>query len=210
MWGDRMKILVTAFDPFGGDDTNSSELVLNLLPDEIENVIIKKMVVPTVYKECAFTAFNEAVKENCDVIISLGQAGGRDHIAVETVAVNYALANLGDNRGTVLNGEKLFDNGENAYFATIPVKEIVSSVRNLGFNANLSISAGGFVCNSMLYTLLKNVDEAKMDIKCGFIHLPYLESQGKSGFCMKDEDVAICVKEALNTVIKYNVERNNE
>lgn len=205
-----MKILVTAFDPFGGDCTNSSEIALKLLPDEIENVIISKMVVPTVYKECAFTAFDKAVEENCDVIIALGQAGGRDGILVETIGVNYALAALGDNKGNVISGEKLFEDGENAYFATLPVKEIVSTIKAMGFNCNLSISAGGFVCNSMLYTLLKKASEEMPHIKCGFIHLPYAESQGKEGFSMKDSDIALCVSEAIKTVIKFNFERNNE
>ena len=206
---DNMKVLVTAFDPFGGDNTNSSQIVLNLLPEVIENVIINKMVIPTVYIECAEMAFAKALENDIDVIIALGQAGGRDGIWVETVGVNYALSKTADNKGNVLYGEKLFENGENAYFSDLPVKLIEENINRLGFKCNLSASAGGFVCNSMLYTILKKAHEGKPGIKSGFIHLPYCESQGKEGLSMKDSDIALCVIKAIETVIKSNHERNN-
>lgn len=200
-----MNILVTAFDPFGGDDTNSSEIVLNLLPEKIENAIINKMVVPTVYIECGKAAYDEAVKNDCDVIIALGQAGGSEAIRVETVGINYALANLADNRGRTIYGEKLFPEGEGAYFSNLPVKSIEKNIASLGFKCNLSVSAGGFVCNSMLYTLLKKANEEKKNIKCGFIHLPYCESQKKAGFSMKESDIALCVTKAIETVINSDL-----
>lgn len=167
------------------------------------------MVVPTVYTECAHIAYREAISEDCEAIIALGQAGGRDGISVETVGVNYALAKLADNKGQVLYGEKLFDDGENAYFSSVPVKQIEEAVSALGFKCSLSVSAGGFVCNSMLYTLLRLCHQEGRNIKCGFIHLPYCESQQKNGFSMKDDDLAVCVAETIKTVIKTISERNN-
>lgn len=204
-----MKILVTAFDPFGGDDTNSSQIVLNLLPEKIENVIINKMVVPTVYIECAHLAFSKAVENDCDVIIALGQAGGREGIWIETAGINWALSKTADNKGRVIYGEKLFENGENAYFSDLPVKLMEDGIIRAGFKCSLSASAGGFVCNSMLYTLLRYAHEQKRNIKAGFIHLPYCASQGKEGFSMKAEDIALCVTKAIETVVKSNLERNN-
>lgn len=202
-------ILITAFDPFGTDETNSSEIVLNLLPQMVDGVIINKMVVPTVYKDCADLAYERAVQSDSFAVIALGQAGRSESIRIETVGINYALAELRDNKGSVLYGERLFENGENAYFSNLPVKMMAESISKIGFASTLSCSAGGFVCNSMLYTLLKKIHENNKSIMCGFIHLPYADIQGKDCFSMKGEDMAQCVTEAIKTVIKYNCERKH-
>lgn len=195
-----MKVLVTAFDPFGGMDTNSSLMVLEKLPDKIGNIELEKMVVPTVYKECARIAWERAVNIGADAILSMGQAGGRGAVTVEVIGINYAFATIGDNKGTVLDGEKLTHDGDDAIFSTMPVKAMVQSVKSAGFDASLSVSAGGFVCNSMLYSLLKNAKDFGKNIKVGFVHLPYEASQGKEGFSMSAEDMRICVEEMIKVI----------
>ena len=195
-----MKILVTAFDPFGGIDTNSSMMVLEKLSQEVDGIELKKLIIPTVYTECARIAWDEAVSFGADAILSLGQAGGRGCITVEVIGINYAHAKIEDNAGVKMTGEKLFENGEAALFSTLPVREMVEAVNKIGFEADLSVSAGGFVCNSLLYTLLKNAKESGKDIAVGFVHLPFEISQGKDSFSMKKEDMCLCVEEMIKTI----------
>ncbi len=198
-----MRILVTAFDPFGGDDTNSSLMVLNALKDKIGDVDITKLEIPTVYGDCAVKAWEKAKEIKADAILSLGQAGGRTKVSVEAIGINFACADLADNNGVKKDGEKLFDVGENALFSTLPVKEMAKTAEGY-----VSVSAGGFVCNSLLYTLLKNAKEENENIKAGFVHLPYAKTQGKEGFSMSLEKMVECV-ELMIGVIESNSERND-
>lgn len=199
-----MKILVTAFDPFGGDDTNSSLMVLNVLPDSVGNVEIDKMIIPTVYKECASLVLQRAEDADVRAILSLGQAGGRRGITVEVIGINYALSAMRDNNDVLCEGERLLDTGENALFATLPVKDMVKAVQDKGFEASLSASAGAFVCNSLLYLLLKD-----SKVPAGFVHLPYAIEQGKEGFAMSVSDMAECVVEMIKA-IKNNLSEGIE
>ena len=190
-----MNILLTAFDPFGGDDTNSSMMTLEKVSDCIDNVKIHKMIVPTVYKESAEAVAQKANQINADCVLCMGQAGGRRNISVEVIAINYALADLCDNKNNRYLGEKLVENGENALFATVPVKKMVDAVKKKGFEASLSASAGAFVCNSLLYLLL-----SKLSVPVGFVHLPYAKEQGKDAFSMDAEDMALCIEEMIKTI----------
>lgn len=198
-----MRILVTAFDPFGGDETNSSLIVLNALNDKIGDIEIDKLMLPTVYGKCAKLAWEKAMEQGDCAIVSLGQAGGRNGISIEAIGINYASASLGDNEGKVIEGEKLFSNGENAYFSTLPVKEIVTALKKRDMDAYISASAGGFVCNSLLYTLLKKADENNLSIPIGFVHLPYEASQRKESFSLKAEDMAAAIEEIITVTGKY-------
>lgn len=195
-----MKILVTAFDPFGGDSENSSLIVLNEMADSIDDIEIKKLIIPTVYNECARIVWEKAKEYDVDAILSLGQAGGRGSVTVEVIGINYAYAKIGDNNGVRITGEKLFDDKEAALFSTLPVKAMAEGAKDRGFNAELSVSAGGFVCNSLLYTLLKKAKDEKSKIRAGFVHLPYEEGQKKDGFSMKGSDMARCVEEMIKII----------
>lgn len=191
-----MRILVTAFDPFGGDESNSSLMVLGKLPDTLDGVEIHKMVVPTVYGECTRVVLEKVKKTGADAVLCMGQAGGRRCITVEVIAVNYALSEMCDNNAKVLNGIKLAPKGENALFSNMPVKEMVEAVKNVGFEASLSASAGAFVCNSLLYGLLCALPQ----LKVGFVHLPYESGQGKEGFSMSSTDMGLCIEEMIKVI----------
>ncbi len=195
-----MRVLVTAFDPFGGLDTNSSLMVLERLGKEIGDIFVEKLVVPTVYGECAEISWNRAKEINADAILSLGQAGGRKCVTVETIAINYACSKTKDNKDTLIYGEKLVDDGENALFSTLDVKKMVKAAQGLGIEAELSVSAGGFVCNSLLYNLLDKAKRENRDIPIGFVHLPYEESQKQDGFSMKCEDMCRLVEEMIKNI----------
>lgn len=191
-----MKILVTAFDPFGGLDTNSSMMTLERIRDNVDNISIDKMIVPTLYKESAKCVIEKAQTEHYDGILCLGQAGGRKSVTVEVIGINFAYDNIGDNNNVRYDGQKLDENGENALFSTMPVKQMVEAAILAGFEASLSVSAGAFVCNSLLYLLLKSGCAEKI----GFVHLPYATEQGKDEFSMNAGDMAKCVEEMIKII----------
>ena len=191
-----MKILVTAFDPFGGFDTNSSMMTLEKIKDNINGITVEKMIIPTVYRESAECVIKKAREGDFDAVLCLGQAGGRRGITVEVIGINYALSQTADNNKTILNGEKLLPNGENALFSTMPVKAMVEAVVGDGFEASLSASAGAFVCNSLLYLLL----ESKCAAKIGFVHLPYAVEQDKDGYAMNTYAMAHCVEKMIEVI----------
>ena len=194
-----MRILVTAFDPFGGFDTNSSLIVLNKLPDKVGEVCIDKLMIPTVFKESASVTWEKALETGADAILSLGQAGGRVNITPEKIGINYADASIADNKGVLCSGESLSD-GRDAYFSSLPVEKMVKRANEKGFNSALSLSAGAFVCNSLLYLLLEKVEKEEKDIKVGFVHLPYATEQGMDGFSLDADDMCNCVVEMIKVI----------
>ncbi len=191
-----MKILVTAFDPFGGAETNSSMLTLEKIKDKIGDKTIDKMVIPTLYYESADRVIKKVESEKYDAVLCLGQAGGRKAVTVEVIGINYAFADLSDNNNVKLCGEKLLENTENALFSTMPVKEMADEAKKCGFEASLSVSAGGFVCNSLLYLLL----ESRCAEKIGFVHLPYAAEQNNDGFSMSSDTMAKCIEKMIEVI----------
>ncbi len=171
-----MKILVTAFEPFGGESINPSEEILNILPDEIDGRVIVKRMLPTVFGRAGNIIVEAIREERPDAVLSLGQAGGRRGISVERVAINLRDARIADNDGNRPDDEKIRENGENALFATLPIKKIAAAVRDAGFDAHISNSAGTFVCNDVMYTLLYELRKTKNTVG-GFIHIPYCREQ---------------------------------
>lgn len=172
-----MKILVTGFDPFGGADINPAYEAVKLLPDEIRGAKIIKMEIPTVfYREGEM--LEAGIKEHQpDAVLCIGQAGGRSGICVEKVAINLMEARIPDNDGQQPSDEPVCEDGENAYFATVPVKAMVAGIRSRGIPARISYTAGTYVCNDAMYRLLYMIDKKYPEIRGGFIHVPYLPEQ---------------------------------
>ena len=172
-----MKILVTGFDPFGGDKVNPAYEAVKLLPGTIAGAEVIKIEIPTVYGKSG-EAVEEGIKKyKPDVVLCIGQAGGRSTITVERVAINLAEARIKDNEGNQPIDKPLEKDGENAYFATIPVKAMVNNIRKHGIPANISYTAGTFVCNSVMYDLLYMINKKYPEIKGGFIHVPFAPEQ---------------------------------
>lgn len=172
-----MKILVTGFDPFGGEKTNPAYEAVKLLPDEISGSEIIKLQIPTVFTRSAEVVEDAIKKHNPDVVLSIGQAGGRSSLSIERVAINLAEARIPDNDGQQPINEKLHEDGKNAYFATIPVKGIVKHIRDKNLPANISYTAGTYVCNSIMYQVLHMTYQRYKDIRAGFIHVPFSTQQ---------------------------------
>ncbi len=112
-----------------------------------------------------------------DIVISVGQAGGRSALTVEKVAINLAEARIPDNDGEQPLDQPLREDGDTAYFATIPVKAMVANVRAHELPAFVSYTAGTFVCNSVMYNVLYLLDRKFPGVRGGFIHVPYASQQ---------------------------------
>ena len=171
------KLLITGFDPFGGETVNPAWEAVKKLPDRITDYTLYKLEIPTVFGLAAETVLAKATDFQPDVILCIGQAGGRAAVTPERIAVNIRDARIPDNAGNQPGGEQIAPDGPAAYFATVPVKKMAAAIENAGIAATVSNSAGAFVCNDTLYSLLHNY--AHTDVKVGFIHVPYLPEQGQ-------------------------------
>ncbi len=172
-----MKILITAFDAFGGEKVNPTELVLERLPDAIDGAELIKLLLPTSYDRAPTLLRDKINETHPDAVIMLGQAGGRGCITPERVAVNLMDAKAADNDGTVRNGVKICPDGEEEYYATLPIDAIVGSLTDAGLPAYVSDSAGRFVCNRVMYEALQLTHGTKT--RAGFVHIPYVPEQIK-------------------------------
>nr|WP_300001713.1 pyroglutamyl-peptidase I [Tissierella sp.] len=172
-----MKILITAFDPFGGETINPALEALKLMKDNIRGAEIIKLEIPTVFKESIEKTVEAIKKEKPDVVLNLGQAGGREGITPERVAINIDDAGIPDNKGNQPIDETIYKDGKNAYFASIPVKAIVKKLKESGIPSSLSNTAGSFVCNHIMYGTLYNIQIINPEIRAGFIHVPFIKEQ---------------------------------
>ena len=172
-----MKILVTAFDPFGGEKINPALEAVKLMRDQIEGAEIVKLEIPTVFHKSIEKVKAAILSENPDVVLSIGQAGGRFEVTPERVAINVDDARIPDNEGNQPLNQPVFENGEPAYFATLPVKAIVEAIQAEGLPASLSNSAGTFVCNHIMYGVLYHISKMGKPIRAGFIHVPFTPEQ---------------------------------
>ena len=172
-----MKVLVTGFNPFGGEKINPALEAVKRLPSEIAGAEIATLEIPTVFIKSG-RALESGIKElQPDIVICVGQAGGRSIIAIEKVAINLAEARIKDNEGNQPTDRKIKEDGENAYFTSLPAKAMVMNIRKNGIPANISYTAGTFVCNDIMYTLLYLIDKKYPGIRGGFIHVPYVPEQ---------------------------------
>ena len=172
-----MKVLVTGFDPFGGEAVNPAFEAVRLLPDRIAGAEVVKLEIPTAYGRSAVVVEDAIERERPDVVISVGQAGGRSTLTVEKVAINLAEARIPDNDGEQPVDEPLREDGDTAYFATVPVKAMVAAIRRAGLPAFVSYTAGTFVCNSVMYHVLYLLDRRFPGVRGCFIHVPYEPGQ---------------------------------
>ena len=171
------KLLITGFEPFGGEKINPSWQAVEALPERVGNYALTKLLVPVVFGEAADRVIAAADALSPDVIISVGQAAGRDAITPEMVGINLRYAKIPDNSGYEPKDEKISEDGERAYFSTLPVRKIAEFINDAGISAQVSYSAGAYVCNDLLYTLLKRFENGKTKVE--FIHVPYSKEQGK-------------------------------
>ena len=173
----KMKVLITGFEPFGGEHTNPAYEAVKALPDRIEDIEIIKSEIPTAF-HVSIQKIEALIKTHLpDVVICVGQAGGRSNITIERVGINVDDAGIPDNLGKQPIDEAIYLDGPAAYFSTLPIKAIVKALRENGIPASVSNSAGTYVCNHIMYGLLHVLKTEYPGVRGGFIHVPYCESQ---------------------------------
>ena len=197
-----MKIIVTGFDPFGGETINPSIECVKALP-EIEGVELIRLELPTVFKESAIR-LNEVINDvKPDAVLSVGQAGGRAGITMERIAINVDDARIPDNISQQPIDEEIQVEGEAAYFSTLPIKRIVKAIREAGISAEVSNSAGTFVCNHIMYQALFAATKADKPFKAGFMHIPFIPEQTTDKPSLSLEESTKALQIAIETIRDY-------
>lgn len=172
-----MKLLLTAFDPFGEDEINPALEAVKLVADKIDDVEIIKLEVPTVFGKSIDLVAKTIDEVKPDAVLCVGQAGGRFEITPERVAINVDDARIKDNEGNQPIGSKIKADGENAYFSNLPIKAMVKEIKDAGIPGAVSNSAGTFVCNHLMYGVLYHIFKNNLGIKGGFVHVPFIPEQ---------------------------------
>jgi pyroglutamyl-peptidase len=171
-------ILITGFEPFGGESVNPAlEAIKNLSSWKAEDYHIAVKEIPTVFNS-ALDQLYQAIEEiKPDIVICVGQAGGRSDITVERVAINIDDARIADNAGNQPIDKSVVEGGPVGYWSTLPIKAMVKVMNDQGIPASVSQTAGTFVCNHVFYGLMHHLSNAGHSGKGGFIHIPFLPEQ---------------------------------
>ncbi|MEY8446255.1 pyroglutamyl-peptidase I [Enterococcus ratti] len=172
-----MKVLVTGFDPFGGDKVNPAYEAVKQMPDTIAGAEIVKLEVPTVFEKSSQVVKEAIQAYRPEIVICVGQAGGRSAVSFERIAINLAEARIEDNEGNQPFDTALEADGPAAYFTSLPIKAMTKNVRDHGLPAYISYTAGTFVCNDIMYRLLHLIKTQFPTIRGGFIHVPFSPDQ---------------------------------
>ena len=172
-----MKVLITGFDPFGGESINPAWEAVKILPDEIAGAQIVKLQIPTVVNKSIQKIYDSICAEKPDIVLSIGQAGGRFAVTPERVAINITDARIPDNEGNQPIDVPIFEDGDAAYFSNLPVKAMVQAIKDAGYPSVLSNTAGTYICNHVMYGILYYIKKEFPNIRGGFIHVPYAASQ---------------------------------
>ena len=180
-----MKLLLTAFDPFGGSDINPALEAVKRV-GKIKEVDIIKLEVPTVFG-ASIELVTAAIDEyRPDAVLCIGQAGGRPDLTPERIAINLDDARIPDNAGNQPMDRPVCPEGPAAYFATLPVKAMAARIREAGLPASVSNTAGTFVCNHLMYGVLRHLEKHHPQRRGGFLHVPFLPEQGTPALSLEE------------------------
>ena len=204
-----MKILFTGFDPFGGEEVNPAIETVKRLPDTIGGAKIIKLEIPTVCHQ-SLRVIDEAIAGyDPDVVLSVGQAGGRPDITVERVGINVDDCRIPDNAGNQIVDEPIYADGPAAYFVTVPIKAMVQRIRERNIPASVSNTAGTFVCNHVTYGVCHLLAVKYPGKRSGFIHIPFLPQQAvdKKNMPSMSQDMMV---EAITAAIEAVVDTEKD
>ena len=172
-----MNIIVTGFEPFLNNKENPTQEIVRLLPKSIKGHQITSLELPVVFDEC-FDLLQEKIDElNPGLVICLGLAQGRNQITPERVALNLKSVSVADNKGNKFIDEAIVEDGENAYFSTLPLQKMVDKMKEKDIPAGISNTAGLYVCNNIMYHLLHYNKVNELNMMAGFIHVPMMDEQ---------------------------------
>jgi pyroglutamyl-peptidase len=170
-------VLVTGFDAFCGEPINPSWEICERLPRSLAGLRVETVRLPCEFGRAIRVACDAIERLGPTLVVCLGQAGGRAHLSVERVAINVSDARVADNAGARPIDEAIVPRGPPAYFSTLPIKAMVEAMHATGVPAEVSNSAGTYVCNHVMYGVLNWIATARRDARAGFIHVPYAVEQ---------------------------------
>lgn len=200
-----MKILVTGFDPFEKESINPAWEAVKSISSKINNAEIIKLKIPTIFYKSIDVLLEGIKKYNPEIVLCVGQAGGRFDISIERVCINLNDARIKDNLGNQPIDSKIYETGKNAYFSSLPIKAMAEYIKKNSIPASISNTAGTFVCNHLMYGLLHNIEKFSVAKKGGFIHVPYIPEQVVNKPNTPSMDITLIIK-ALEVSIKAIVE----
>ena len=201
-----MKILVTGFDPFGGEKVNPALEAAKSLPSEIHGAEIHWVEIPTVFYKAAEVLETAIVRFQPDAVLCIGQAGGRASLTPERVAINQDDARIPDNQGNQPIDTPIRLDGQAAYFSTLPIKAMVQAIKEEGLPATVSNTAGTFVCNHLMYQALYLADKKFANMRAGFMHIPYMTEQvinKPNTASMNLTDIVRGIEAAIGAIVDY-------
>lgn len=175
-------VLITCFEPFENRPTNASTEAVRQLPDRIGQWDIRKLQLPVVYGQAPQKAIACAKETGAELILCVGEAGGREDVTVEQIGINLRAARIADNAGCQPENEPCVTGGADGLFATIPVADAVKTLQKEGLPVRVSYTAGTFICNDVLYSVLHTF--AGTDTRCGFVHVPAYGDTALSAACL--------------------------
>lgn len=171
------RMLVTGFQPFGGATMNPAWEAVRRLPDTIGGAEVVKVEIPVVFGR-ASAAVDAAIEANRpDIVLCVGQAGGRCKITPEFVGINYIDARIPDNEGNQPLAKRVVEDGPDTYFSTLPVRAMAQAMNDAGVPAAVSFTAGTYVCNDVMYALLHSLATRFPGTRGAFLHVPYATEQ---------------------------------
>ena len=201
-----MNILVTGFDPFGGEKVNPALEAVKSLPSEIHGAEVYWVEIPTVFYKAAEVLETAIVRFQPDAVLCIGQAGGRTSLTPERVAINQDDARIPDNQGNQPIDTPIRLDGEAAYFSTLPIKAMVQAIKEVGLPATVSNTAGTFVCNHLMYQALYLADKKFPNMRAGFMHIPYMTEQvinKPNTASMNLTDIVRGIEAAIGAIVDY-------
>lgn len=199
-----MRVLLTGYEPFGGEKVNPSGEAVKLLNGKtIGGVEIVARILPVTWDDAGPLCQQALAEVKPDLILMVGQAGGRTAISVERVAIN--VQNGKDNNGVPREEAAIVADGPAAYFGNVPVKAMAKAIGEAGIPAVVSNTAGTYLCNHLMYHTLHNVATSGSPLRGTFIHIPYIPEQvvdKPNQASMKLADIVKALEVAVEVIVK--------
>ena len=207
-------ILVTGFQPFGGEKINPAWEAIRVLPDSIVGSKVVKLQIPVVFGVGADVVSTAIDHINPDIVLCVGQAGGRAKITPEFVGINYRDARIPDNDGNQPHAQRIAADGPDAYFATLPVRAMTEAMNESGIPAALSYTAGTYVCNDVMYSMLHVLATKYPNARGAFMHVPFATEQATkqpvNTASLPIEVMARGLEVALSVAVKHKIDVTSE
>jgi pyroglutamyl-peptidase len=170
------RVLISGFEPFGGSNLNSSQLVVEAISKEsFSGLDLFTVILPVEFGKAADVLLSKVKEIDPEIIVAFGQAEGRKALTPEKIAINLDSARIPDNAGELRVNKVIIEKGADGHFSTLPIEKMVEAVKACGLESEISLSAGAFLCNHIFYHLQHKLLES--GVKSGFVHLPLVNEQ---------------------------------